>query len=685
MKKIQMLFSNKLFLPVFLSVIFFIIGFATITGYGINWDTINHLPRGQSYLHYFLTGRKDYSDLPAFKSYFQDPKKLMPSTSQTRSYYQTNAADFTWFMEFDGAGHPPLSDIFSSIFNRVLFGNLHIVNDIDSYHVYGIFLGAILVGLICYWVSDLYGKTAGVLAALFTGLYPLFFSEMHFNTEKDIPETVFWSLFLYSFWKGVTASKSKWILLSGVFFGFALGTKFNILFIPVVIAPWLLVYISKKFKDIKIKGLVKLGVVSIIAIVTGMVIFVGSWPYLWADPIMRITEVFGFYKGIGLTTNVDSRFIGPLSTNTYPIKWIIFTTQPILLFIFAFGVLYSIYLIYKKKDYIQILFLSWLVVPIARVSYPGTTIYGGIRQIMEYIPAMAIIAGIGASYLISKIKNKLLKCLALVIIIAGMVIPVWKIHPNENTYFNFLVGGMQGAVNRNLPSWGNSFGAGYRKGIEWINDNAESNATVVLAYELSPNIPLIWLRSDLTLDNRNRSGFLKAGEYAITLTYQGIKDRSYYDLYLETILDPVYETKVDGVGIVKVWKNDIEHTKVQYSKEIESRNIKLTKDESGILVDLGQIQYLSRIEANFRRNSVCKDLKYAYSEVSVDNKNWKRLPGVMPKEDWNTSAYGEEPKKDSFRQPFAGNQARYVKYNIAPADACLKNITSIKVFNLVSK
>lgn len=49
-----------------ITIIFFIVGLITLPHYGINWDTINHAPRGQVYLHYFLTGNKDFSDLPPF-------------------------------------------------------------------------------------------------------------------------------------------------------------------------------------------------------------------------------------------------------------------------------------------------------------------------------------------------------------------------------------------------------------------------------------------------------------------------------------------------------------------------------------------------------------------------------------------------------------------------------------------
>ncbi len=302
---------------------FFVVGLATLPDYGINWDTINHLPRGQAYLNYFLTGLGDYSNLREWKSYWQNPKSLSidanipKSEVPTRSFYQNNATTFSWFMENDGVGHPPVSDILSSVFNKILFDKLRLINDIDAYRVYGVFLAACLVGLVFWWGSKIYGTFAGLLAAISLALYPLFWSESHFNTEKDIPETAFWGLMLFSVWKGVTRKSVKWLLLSGVFFGLALGTKFNILFSVLVVLPWLIFSVTKDF----IKNL-KLVLAALASPFIGIAIFVASWPYLWQDIVGRIAKVIGFYRNIGLTVNPDVRFLGPFNIKTEPMQWI---------------------------------------------------------------------------------------------------------------------------------------------------------------------------------------------------------------------------------------------------------------------------------------------------------------------------------------------------------------------------
>lgn len=692
----------KKFLLFFIPVVFLMIGVITLPHYGINWDTINHLPRGQSYLYFFLTGKKDFSDLPRFfdgyqkkgQWYWQNPSSLsidtdIPSNAFPKvSLYQKAGFDFNYLIENDG-GHPPLSDILSSLFNVVLFQKLGLINDIDSYRVYGIVLGAALIGLLFFWVSKLYGKIAGFIAALSLSLYPLFWAESHFNTEKDIPETVYWSFLLFAVWKGITGRSWKWILASGVFFGLALGTKFNIVFIPFVIIPWVLfVILHKKLFNINLNflNINKIFLSSVfIAPILGLLIFIATWPYLWSDPIERIGHVVGFYKGIGLTANIDSRFQGPFGLNNYPIQWIAYTTPLVTLFFALIGLGYALYRYIKLKDLNVVLFLLWIIVPIARVTWPGTTVYGGIRQIMEYIPALAVFSGLGAFAIIQIAKRFRISLVLMTLLILLAFVPtvfrLISIHPNENVYFNALIGGLAGAKERNFPAWGNSFGAAYRQGVVWLNNNAEQGAKVAYARELIPNIPRIWLRQDLNLHNSNRSGPKKEGEYIIGLTYQGTGQTSYFDKYLERFLEPIYQVLVDGVPIFKIWKNDLDHTKEEYIGEIEIKKYKITKDSSSITFDFDKLVTLSRIEWEFN-NISCSEISLAFVRISKDGQNWDRLPGTMPKEDWSVPKLDDQPKENSILIPFAAEKARYVNVIINPSDACLFNQTNINVFSL---
>lgn len=680
---------------------FFILGLLTLPHYGTNWDAINHLTRGQVYLRYILTGNKDYSGLQEtlyatgnqyiHQKYWQDPKSLFlkvtpnESYAKSRSIYQNVNYDYNYFLEKDGYGHPPASDILSSFFNLVLYQKFHIINDIDSYRVYGVLLSAILVGIIYYWVSSKYGKLAGFVSSLTLSTYPLFWAESHFNTEKDIPETVFWGIFIYLFYKGVVNKNIKSLLCSGIILGLAIGTKFNALFLPVVVGPWFLYFIVKNKwykKPIEFVKNNKLYLLSLLTIpFLGFIVFVFFWPYLWSDFFNKITEVVKFYMEIGITTTFNPRYLGPFNINTYPITWIIYTTYPFILLLSFFGVFKFIKEFKDDKTGFGLLVIMWLFVPIARVTMPGANTYGGVRQIMEFIPPLAILAGVGTKMIIDNVnKDKYEKLISVLIIILflPLIIKLVKIHPYENAYFNSWIGGLKGAKEKNIPYWGNTFGGAYRSAVVWLNENAEKNARVSYAFELMSNVPTLFFRKDLDVSNTYRSGFLKLGEYAITVSFDGTKERSYYDTYLEKIIKPVFVGEVDGVAVVQVWKNDIEHTRDQYLEEKEANLVKVKVVESGVILDLGKSLSISRVEAQIPKHE-CDPLSYGWAQVSDDKASWIKLPNILPT-DWMISALGEQPVNGRFIHPFTGEIARYIGFNLAPKTSCLHKMYNVKVF-----
>jgi hypothetical protein len=390
--------------------------------------------------------------------------------------------------------------------------------------------------------------------------------------------------------------------------------------------------------------------------------------------------VINFYKTIGLTQNIDSRFLGPFGINLYPLQWIIYTTPPIILFLFLIGIFTAAFRIGKEKDKISLLFILWFLVPVVRVIWPGTTIYGGVRQIMEYIPAMAVLAGLGARFLLDLSKRKYFEVLTALVIIIGfllLVFRLYKIHPNENVYFNFLIGGLSGAKQTEMPFWGFSFGSPYRQAVSWINKNAERGANVVYTYDLIPNIPRIWMRQDLNLHNANRSGYLRRGEYAMGLVYDGTSERSYYDAYLEKFIEPVYQVKVDGVPILKIWKNDDQHLKLQL-KERLLKNVKVEKRDFGLRFDLNEIKKLSRLEISYDQKS-CKPLVSGYVQISKDGKRWERLPGVLPN-DWKISLLGKQPRDGKFIEAFVGQEVRFIDLAISPVDTCLAKVKDFEIY-----
>lgn len=538
----------------------FFIGLFTLKDYGINWDAVNHFPRGQAYLNFFLYNSIDYSNINSEGYIYSDPKSLFFDNSEKyHSFYQFENQNFYDFVyNIEQGGHPPVSDILSSLFNKIFFSELKIISDIDSYNIYGIFLVSCLLVLIFYWIHNIFNFSTALLAVFFIYTYPLFFAEMHFNTQKDIPEAVFYSFFLYSIWKVFETKNAKWLVFTSLFWFLGLGTKLNILFSCFVVIPYIILTVNKK---IFYKKYLRIYFLGFIAFMFGNLLFFLSWPYLWSDPLGHLLNVFLYYKNIGITDSsiYDSRFLVFNNVNLYPIFWIITTTFiPVLFFLFFSFLLPFVNSISKKQKRFLLLIWLWFLVPILRVTYSHSTIYGGVRQLMEYIPAMGILSASGYYFLSKKVNKFFLKLLSFIFCVF-IIFNLIKNHPYQNAYFNEIVGGLKGAQKMNIPFWGNTFGGAYRKGIVWINENAEPNAKLTFGYELNSNIPTIWLRPDISLSPENISYENMKGEYVISLTYYDSVDSSSYLKYLNSNIKPLYQAKVDGVSVLTIWKNAVEY------------------------------------------------------------------------------------------------------------------------------
>lgn len=716
-------FNNKI-ITLGLSIVFFIFGLVTLPHYGINWDATSHLSRGQAYLRYYLTGEKDYStskDWNLYKEkeedikrgaaqnatsrqtlYFQKVSTIFYSPDLPRddipriSIYQNSDRDLNYILKNYDYGHPHISDVLSSVFNFVLFQKLGLINDIDSYRVYGILLSSLLVGLVFWWTAVSYGKFAGVIAVLSLSLYPLFWSESHFNNEKDIPEAVYWSFLLFSIWRGITAKSWRWVLASGMFFGLALGTKFNVLFSLFVILPWLVIYLGSKYRSglavhMFVRKQKKLFLATVIAPFLGITIIVTTWPSFWSDPLGKISQVINFYRTIGTASDTPAGFLGPLGINTYAIQWILYTTPLVILFLAGIGIMVAVRHGVKEKNMQSFLFLLWLAIPVARVTWPGTNIYGGVRQIMEFIPALAIMAGIGASQIVTWLHGYLSKLnkssghLAikpLQILVLLLFLPITfkliEIHPNENVYFNPLIGGLKGAKEHDFPGWGVSFGAPYREAIDWINKNAEPGAKLTLGSEILSNIPGVFIRPDIEYKS-NRSGYLQQGEYVISLRFQGTDNRSYFDMYLDRMIDPLHEITVDGVPILKIWKNDKKYLKLPWRNEDVLYDVKVTNKDNGLSFDIGREVKLSRLELEYNENG-CPELSWGYLMLSRDGREWERVPGVLP-EEVRIRTLGSQPSDGKFIEPFAGQKARYINFFVTPSNTCVTQIKKVRLYH----
>lgn len=653
-------------LALFLTAVFFFTAFLTLKDYGVSWDEAVHYGRGQIYLNYFLTGNKEYSE---------EGKK---------SFYQFDYYTGDYFFK-GNVGHPPVSGILASLSNYIFYQKLEILSDIASYHLFNIFASSVLVFVTTVFMARTFGIFPSIIAFLALVTYPLFWAESHFNV-KDPALSAFFAGFIWTFYESLTKRSYKWLIASFVFLYLALGTKFNTLFLPFIIFPWAIIVFAQSNLQIKehVKSFSKkylfilmLGPVFVILALTA------SWPYLWESWPKNIFNVVTYYKQVGTGFQYQPERFYLLGFNTFPLQWIIFTTHPLVLILTFIGII-SAWTRRNLFNGVTILWLLWLVVPIARVSVPGSNIYGGVRQIMEFIPALALLAGLGTLQVVEWLKvRKAGAKIFLILVFLWPIYVLFKLHPQENVYFNSLIGGLAGAKAWNFPSWGNSYGNAYLAGINWLNKNAPENSKVSLVQGLDPNAPEILLRSDINLSNYNWSGINRGGEYLMELNFNDTGKAFYYAWeYIDKFLIPVYEEKVDGIAILKIWKNDLQHTKPEFrlSEKVLSSSFSTSQENNQIRLDLGREYLLSRAILSFIPEEGCKEIGISFVDTSLDGTLWNR------EKDWISFpqvANRQNLDGDTINYYFAARQARFVRFWFDSLNSCgLKNPSAkITVFD----
>lgn len=684
------------FFALFLPLAFLIIGVLTIYDYGMNWDSPVHFARGQAYLRYILTGKTNYNDNPTFcTNEYNLNSRVDAATGEVCdrhrdvrvSEYESSLLDFNSWVATGTYGHPAFSDIMLAVSNGIFYKFLGLFEDLNAYHLYSVFTTFLLALTVSVWTKQTFGKFASIVAVLSLYGFPLLFAESHFNV-KDPPMAAFFTIALYFFWLALVQKKPLYLIYSALAGGASIGTKLNFVFAPFILTPWIIAY-SVKTKLNFLSKKILLALLAYPAIV--ILVFFLSWPALWTDPVGKFLQVIGYYNDIGgsgckyfyLTRGWFTE-----CTDLTTMKYFVYTIPPFILSLVTIGSVVSL-LKFKEHKYVTILWFSLLVFTLTRVTLSLTSIYGGLRQIMEFAPAMAMIAGVGALFL----RDMLVKVLrnfvppkrsllfASIIVLAGFIfvyLPIYKYHPYQNTYFNSFIGGLKGAEESNFPGYGNTYGSVTIQGVDWLNKNAEKKAVLALVSGNAQNISRATIREDIEISNGSRSGYNLGGEYQIlSVVGQDIFTSTFRYEYLDKYLEPVYDLKVDGISLLKIWKNDKDHLKTGLRPEYLTDKVKaLFSIEEGskeLTLKLKEKKKLKALGLTFP-NQDCRDQTIGSTiHISPDGINYfQKADGINGFTDSEISGWEAD-----FVYQFTGDEAQYIKLLLPRTYQC--KLTDIKL------
>ncbi|KKT73873.1 MAG: hypothetical protein UW69_C0056G0008 [Microgenomates group bacterium GW2011_GWA2_44_7] len=605
--------------------------------YGLNWDEPFHYLKGQAYTRYLLTGKKEYEQASRIspvlikrgeyisryeigawegvKQLVQLPENPKPQMEfreiqrrggSRQSFYEHESWDGTNFFELEkeDPGHPSFMDIMAALSNKVGYQLLGFAGDIESYKIPSILVSAFGVFLVSLFAFEVTGSKFGSLVAgLAMGSYPTFLGET-FISLKETETAVFYLGAVWAFWHWLKSNNRwwQWLIIFYVFVTLSFGVKWNIIFLPAALIPWLFLIRKTEafYRWYKVRRLVWALPFSVIAIL-GFVIILS--PYGWSEPISTLFNISNYYQriGVGLDDFRPAGFDLPLGIDAYPISLLVAQAPLITLALALLGL--GVIFLRKLEDGLSTgwLVVFWLTVPLIRIIVPGFKIYGATRQIKEFIPAVAMMAAFGAVWLLSKLspKAKLGGGLIILLLYGGLMLTLGRLHPNENVYFNLIAGGVKGAVFNNLIDRQITYGNIYKQAAQWLNKNVEQNSKIAFLNASMFSLSPLFLRDDISISPEFFSSFDRKGEYILEL-YSAFDRPFFARRYLFRFLNPIHTIDVDGAPILYIFKNSPEFLKPDFANEEKTTDfeVKMVTDsvQDFLEISLRKSLKVSRIE-----------------------------------------------------------------------------------------
>lgn len=523
-------------------LVFFLTATLTLKNYGISWDEgLGNLFFGERYMYYFLTFQEKYLDFKA--NIFKDTK--------TFNLYPSPFRDLPH--EF-----PPFADTISAGFMLILGEVTKFMDPVDAFHFAKIFMATVFLIIFFFVIKKYLSWQIALSSVFFLAFYPRFWGDIHFN-PKDIPLLIFFSLTIFSYKRWLQNKSPLNVFVVGLLAGATIAIKANAVFIPfiLILGLWKIDHSFDELKE-KIPILVNELIQHIGMMVIALLTYIVSWPYLYVqnNPINGILKYFSFIISQGGRR-------GPIEFQIAPLVQVITTMPEIMLIFLIIGLVYSLNQIIKTPNSIYRLFIFWLIVPIARVCMPGMVNFDGIRHFLEFLPASCVLAGIGlwqTGVLFKKklpVYGKLLFNGIVIITIINISYALISTNPHQYLYYNRLIGGISGAREKFGPNEVTDYwGVSYRKGINWINENAEKDAKVIVpvAGWLVELTEPIWMRDDI--EYLSIESVINLKQLNDTIFVMVLERPGYFDQVAEYVVenfDEVFVESIQGVKLMTIY------------------------------------------------------------------------------------------------------------------------------------
>jgi hypothetical protein len=526
-------------------MVFLVSGIATLSEYGLTWDEGlgNH-----------LFGERNLRFLTSLDTRFLGIDTDLPLHRQPDLQIGLSPL---WREPF---GFPGFVDLPPTTTKYVFSYWLRWLNPIDAFHLFPVLLAGGFLWILYRFSVPRLGKFAALMAVVFLGTAPRFWGDMHFNV-KDIPETIYFGATLMAYWVWREAPTRMKALAAGLLMGCALGTKPNAVFIPPVlfasIMPWRLdgrawLQLAGHFRERRLHYAI-MGA-------SALSFYFLSWPYLVANPLRGLKTYWGAMFQMGSA--------GSTQWQIDPIRQVVTTMPEVMLLFFAIGLAIVLFRAVREDEPRWRLLAVWLIIPILRVSIPTGANFDGIRHFLEFLPAAALIAGVGVDQTARWIERGqwapggLVRGLVVGLLVLNLIQANLAFYPYLHIYYNQLTGGLHGARDGFLGSEASDYWASsYRQGMEWLSANAPENshvAALIAPWIVEISGPVL-LRPDIqpVVGSLPDFSIMKASKapYYLMFILRGIEGESADEIaYTKKRGALEYELSVDQVPILQIYR-----------------------------------------------------------------------------------------------------------------------------------
>lgn len=505
----------------FLGVFYAIVCLATTHNYAVGADDAYNYFRGERIFQYFLTGDKKILD------WWTDYEAYTPYELGNHPRFAKKHPDFVGVpgVNLDAGYYNSFGYIASAASCYVFYRKLGITDAATAHRFSNIFFGALLVAVIFWFAAEAVNPVAGFFSALAIILYPRLFVLVQ-NSIKDIPVLSMYVLTVWSGWRAVERENWRRLLFSAVALGLAVGCKSTGGFALLIL---LIYFLVRQIRLKKLPGRKFLLAFVLCPLITYALIYASNpnyWPALKALEIQQtiaqnqkptlpkkeLSNIFTYlldeFKRATSPSSVHAHWTGASMPGwtTIRARYAFYVTPVITSLLALFGIIACFKRFFKNEYEYYLILIVWLLIPLLRTAMPYSVAYGGIRLYLDYVPALCLLAGLGAAALVNWFQLKFSAPTWAKYLLLFCYLPItYKMiatHPYQTAYFNCLIGGNRGAMEKHYPATGDTSGTTYVEALKWFNKNAEKNAKIIAVN--SHSLKNFGLRNDLEVTYRDR-------------------------------------------------------------------------------------------------------------------------------------------------------------------------------------